>query len=57
MLFDNTPKGWQCPVCGRVYAPFVLVCYSDHSQIQYTTSSTDVKYQHKENKNTIKDKK
>lgn len=21
-----TPKGWQCPVCGVVHAPFVLSC-------------------------------
>lgn len=20
-------QGWQCPVCGRVYAPFTPMCY------------------------------
>lgn len=25
--YDLPPdRGWQCPVCGRVYAPFVTVC-------------------------------
>ena len=22
----RVPKGWQCPVCGRVYAPFMPMC-------------------------------
>ena len=22
----GVPKGWQCPVCGRVYAPFMPMC-------------------------------
>ena len=22
----DVPKGWQCPVCGRVYAPFIPMC-------------------------------
>ena len=22
----GVPKGWQCPVCGRVYAPWVCEC-------------------------------
>lgn len=28
ILESNTPIGWICPKCGRVYAPFVLYC--DH---------------------------
>ena len=22
----SVPRGWQCPVCGRVYAPFMPMC-------------------------------
>ena len=22
----RVPRGWQCPVCGRVYAPFMPMC-------------------------------
>lgn len=22
----RTPKGWQCPVCGKVHAPWVASC-------------------------------
>ena len=25
-MIDNVPKGWLCPVCGRVYAPSVKQC-------------------------------
>lgn len=24
------PQGWQCPVCGAVYAPTVLKCFTKH---------------------------
>jgi hypothetical protein len=24
------PVGWQCPVCGAVYAPTVLKCFTKH---------------------------
>ena len=24
--FDFVPKGWQCPVCGRVYSPDTPMC-------------------------------
>lgn len=23
-------KGWQCPICGTVYAPTVLACHNAH---------------------------
>lgn len=26
----NLPQGWQCPVCGVVYAPTVPNCHNDH---------------------------
>ena len=25
-LLDYIPKGWQCPVCKRVYSPSIPVC-------------------------------
>lgn len=32
-------SGWQCPVCGRVYAPSVAICFTDHNQPTVTTSN------------------
>lgn len=26
-------NGWQCPVCGRVHAPWVPSCNADHSTV------------------------
>ena len=23
----NTPKGWQCPKCGRIYSPTTPMCF------------------------------
>jgi hypothetical protein len=37
--FEQTPKGWQCPVCGRVHAPFVAGC-DCHLQRKQQTAST-----------------
>ena len=25
--FNPTPQGWQCPVCGAVYAPTTPACF------------------------------
>jgi len=25
-VVDSAPKGWQCPVCGKVHAPWVASC-------------------------------
>lgn len=31
-------QGWQCPLCKRIYAPFVTECfYCPRSNITYTT--------------------
>jgi len=26
--FTVTPMGWECPKCGRVYAPTIMMCFS-----------------------------
>jgi hypothetical protein len=26
-------SGWQCPVCGAVYAPWVASCQGDHTSL------------------------
>ena len=35
-------QGWQCPVCGRVYAPYVSMCYGCPSSTGATTMTTVV---------------
>ena len=33
--YDNyIPKGWQCPVCGRVNAPNTPFCYCNSNKKQ-----------------------
>lgn len=27
--FSN-PVGWQCPICGTVYAPTIMTCFKKH---------------------------
>jgi len=34
----DLPHGWQCPVCGAVYAPWVAQCSNSHAR--HTTAST-----------------
>lgn len=34
------PQGWQCPICGRVYAPSTPWCYFCGNQETYTTTTT-----------------
>lgn len=34
------PQGWVCPVCGRVYAPYVPMCW--YCGNKETTTSTNV---------------
>ena len=26
--YDFTPRGWVCPICGRVYCPTTPMCFS-----------------------------
>lgn len=37
---NNIPKGWQCPVCGRVYAPHIPSCHSCNMPIELGDSIT-----------------
>jgi len=41
-------QGWQCPLCGTVYAPFVSACrnHNYHNTCYSTTTSTNtnIKY-------------
>lgn len=30
-LYDNTPRGWMCPQCGRAHAPSITTCPEDNS--------------------------
>ena len=45
MMDDSyTPKGWQCPVCGRVYSPtfpWCVTCGGEQNMI--TVSNLEVK--------------
>lgn len=35
-------QGWQCPQCGRIYAPFVQECYHCNSfESTLTTTTTE----------------
>jgi predicted amidophosphoribosyltransferase len=36
----DLPNGWQCPICGSVYSPFVQECHRCiNSNIKYTTDN------------------
>lgn len=37
--YTFTPKGWECPKCGRVYSPSTAMCYYCGNQT-ITTSPT-----------------
>lgn len=34
------PQGWQCPCCGRVYAPTTPMCFTCGGQQTVTTGGT-----------------
>ena len=38
---DFTQRGWICPRCGRVNAPFMpfCICVDEHKQVTYTTNT------------------
>jgi len=39
---DNMPpqQGWQCPVCGRVYAPWMSECTHCGNEVSTVTTTT-----------------
>ena len=32
-LIPMTPKGWECPKCGRIYAPACMECFTCNNLI------------------------
>lgn len=34
-------QGWQCPICGRVYSPYTIMCYycGGEQKIETTTGT------------------
>jgi len=39
-LFNYAEQGWQCPICKRVYAPSVPMCFYCGNTRITTTSNT-----------------
>ena len=37
---NSSIRGWQCPVCGRVMAPWISVCVGQHDKPVVTASGT-----------------
>ena len=37
--YTRPQQGWQCPVCGSVYAPTVPTCYKNHQHGVVTTTT------------------
>lgn len=35
---ENKMTGWQCPICGKVLAPWIIECDGDHIKIEITYS-------------------
>jgi len=35
-------QGWQCPVCGAVYSPFVQRCENYHGHTITATNNTEI---------------
>lgn len=34
-------QGWQCPVCGKVYSPYVDICQNEFCGIKVSTRNPD----------------
>lgn len=48
--FERFPaqQGWQCPVCGRVYSPTVMMCLYCGNEEEITSTSYTIDYSHHE---------
>jgi uncharacterized OB-fold protein len=40
MMTMGAMQGWQCPVCGKVLAPFMTMCPCNGNQQSVTTTTT-----------------
>lgn len=39
--YDFTPKGWECPKCGKVYSPYQYECTKcGHGQFEFGSDGT-----------------
>lgn len=39
----NTPTGWRCPVCGKIWAPHVSSCYYCNAERKTFTTTETIK--------------
>lgn len=40
-IIKNVMQGWQCPICKRVYSPFVRMCtYCSNREVETITLPT-----------------
>lgn len=40
-LFSQTQKGWECPKCGKILAPWMPYCTCNSMNNIYTTANLD----------------
>jgi len=36
---EKLMQGWQCPVCGKVYSPYVTQCENEFCGVKVTTGN------------------
>ena len=39
----NTPTGWRCPVCGKIWAPHISSCYYCNAERKTFTTTETIK--------------
>ena len=50
-LLFGAAQGWQCPICKRVYSPFVQMCfYCGEKETQIVTFTNIEKLSHEQKK-------